>query len=193
MLAAPHAHAAPRLRDVWAIHANTPDRTRIVNFLAPYTPGTIVIDENNQYLYLMGSGQTAIRYPVVVGSGQNVMRNTQWRVVEIDMQPHDANTRPGPENLYGVAAIDLMPSMPEIERLRPNRIRAIHGTNRPDILAQPDGTRRASLGCVRMHNVDILDLVNRRLNGQVTVYFRQDMPRFEHYFTRNTRGTTLQR
>ena len=131
----------------------------IVPFHMQAEPGTIVIRNSERRLYLVQGDGTAIRYTVAVG-----MASKQWEgvtvvsgrhvrpawappaVVKRD-QPDLPDMIPGgaPNNPMGVAAMTLAGGE-----------YAIHGTNRPGTVG-----RAASYGCFRMHNEDIVDLMNR--------------------------------
>lgn len=131
----------------------------VVPFHMQAEPGTIVIRNSERRLYLVQGDGTAIRYTVAVGmvskqwegvtvvSGRHV--RPAWAppaVVKRD-QPDLPDMIPGgaPNNPMGVAAMTLAGGE-----------YAIHGTNRPGSVG-----RAASYGCFRMHNEDIVDLMNR--------------------------------
>lgn len=137
----------------------------------PYTgkeePGTIVIEQSRQALYLVEPGGKAMKYTVAIGSKQN-----QWSgisgVTGVHLQPGwtppASMRRAGVEapvfesgaanNPMGIGALTLS-----------GGDYAIHGTNRPDSIG-----RAVSGGCFRMFNEDIADLMKRvRVGTRVVV------------------------
>lgn len=127
--------------------------------LSGYSPGTIVISQEQRRLFLVTGDNDPISYPVAVGRP-----GKQWRgTVRIDgkyrnpawappaevkrAEPWLPNYIPGgsPRNPMGVRALTL--SGDEY---------AIHGTNRPESIG-----KAASYGCIRMSNHNITDLFDR--------------------------------
>ena len=94
-----------------------------VNFEAPYPPGSIVIDTGHNYLYLVQSGNTAIRYAVGVGrdgfewSGTaEIGRKEEWptwtppsEMIDRDprLEPYRDGMAGGPDNPLGARALYL--------------------------------------------------------------------------------------
>jgi lipoprotein-anchoring transpeptidase ErfK/SrfK len=122
-------------------------------------PGTIVIRNSERRLYLvLGQGQ-ALAYPVAVGkkgkawTGRTYVTGRYLRpawiapaVVKRDFPELPDRIEGGaPNNPMGIAAMTLAGG--EF---------AIHGTNRPGSIGRP-----VSYGCIRMHNEDIADLIQR--------------------------------
>ena len=121
-------------------------------------PGTIVIDTPNKFLYLVESGNRAIRYGIGVGrpgfewSGvKTVTRKAEWPgwtppaemlLRRPDLPPHMDG---GIGNPLGARALYLGSSLYRI-----------HGTNEPWTIGQ-----NVSSGCIRMMNQDVIDLYNR--------------------------------
>ncbi len=68
--------------------------------------------------------------------------------------PHVQFTKGGPDNPLGARALYLYD-----ERGRDTLYR-IHGTNEPEKIG-----RAVSSGCIRMRNIDVVDLYNRVPNG----------------------------
>jgi lipoprotein-anchoring transpeptidase ErfK/SrfK len=127
-----------------------------VAFPDGYAPGTIVIHTSERRLYLVLSGNRALRYPVGVGK-----TGKQWQgeaeIVAKFLKPawmppaevkHDIPSIPDyipggvPSNPMGAAAMVLTGGE-----------YAIHGTNRPGSVGG-----FVSYGCIRMLNADILGL-----------------------------------
>ncbi len=126
-------------------------------------PGTIVINSDARFLYLVEEGGTALRYEIAVGVGEylwrgkaTIRRKAEWptwapmseaRRFNPDLPPVVPG---GPLNPLGARALYLYD-----DEGRDTYIR-IHGTNEPETI----GTS-VSLGCVRMNNIDVIDLYNR--------------------------------
>ncbi len=161
------ALAPPMPTDLDPIRA----RYRITN-PTKESAGTVVVDSNAKYLYLVEDGGTALRYPIAVGQDAyawvgeaKVGRKAEW-----------PTWTPGPE------ARKMVPSLPGVVpggALNPLGARAlylfddgkdtqyrIHGTNDPESIGH-----NVSLGCIRMYNIDVIDLYSRVKDGsRVVVY-----------------------
>ena len=150
-----------------------PDRTRLDprlrQQLVPYdgseSPGTIVVDTSQRFLYAVEQGGWATRFGVAVGEEgltlkgrATVGRKAQWpswtpTASMIGRKPHlvqyAGGVPGGPNNPLGARALYLY---------RGNRdtLFRIHGTNEPWLI----GTA-VSNGCIRLTNEDIIDLYNR--------------------------------
>ncbi|MDK9695185.1 MAG: L,D-transpeptidase [Siculibacillus sp.] len=123
-----------------------------------FSAGTIVVKTSERKLYyVLGDGR-AIRYPVAVGRpGKEWAGSTHVARKEVNptWQPPEEVRRdkpslphlvpPGPSNPLGPRAMVLAHGQ-----------YAIHGTNRRDSI----GTR-ASYGCIRMFNEDVVELFER--------------------------------
>lgn len=120
--------------------------------------GTIVIDTNQRYLYLVLGGGQALRYGVGVGrpgfewaGTHKVTRKAEW-----------PDWTPPPE------MIERQPSLPRFMKGGPNNplgaralylgstLYRIHGSNEPWTIGQA-----VSSGCIRMRNEDVVDLYGR--------------------------------
>jgi lipoprotein-anchoring transpeptidase ErfK/SrfK len=130
-------------------------------------PGTIVVDTRNMFLYYVLPGKKAIRYGIAAGSEAagwtgvaTIGRKEEWPhwMPPSDMLkrwPHlqptaDAGGLPGgPENPLGARALYLF-------QADKDTLYRIHGTNEPDQIGQA-----VSSGCIRMSNIDSIDLYNR--------------------------------
>jgi lipoprotein-anchoring transpeptidase ErfK/SrfK len=137
-------------------------------------PGTIVVDPQNRYLYLVQEGGQAMRYGVGVGkaglefSGNaTVQYKRQWPrwTPTQDMIKRDPETNAkwangmegGPQNPLGARALYLFNNGQDT-------LYRIHGTNQPWSIGQA-----VSSGCIRMMNQDIVDLYNRVPAGSKVV------------------------
>jgi lipoprotein-anchoring transpeptidase ErfK/SrfK len=138
-----------------------------VEFEGTYAPGTILIDTEEKFLFLVQPGGRAIRYGIGVGrpgflwtGNKSVTRKAEWP----DWTPpaEMLKRRPdlprfmegGPENPMGARALYLGSSLYRI-----------HGTNEPHTIGH-----NVSSGCIRMLNEDVVDLYNRvRVGTRVVV------------------------
>jgi lipoprotein-anchoring transpeptidase ErfK/SrfK len=165
-----HAHAArqpthelvPAVREIPAHF-----RRQSVAYAGKEGAGTIVIDTDNKFLYLVQGDGQAIRYGIGVGREgftwrgvQSVSMKREWpdwrppaemRKRRPDLPLHMAG---GPDNPLGARALYLGSSLYRI-----------HGTNEPHTIGQ-----NVSSGCIRMLNDDVLDLYERvKVGTQVVV------------------------
>jgi lipoprotein-anchoring transpeptidase ErfK/SrfK len=131
---------------------------RTVDYRTNEAPGTIIVDTPNTYLYYVLPGGKAIRYGVGVGregftwSGvKTVERKAEW-----------PDWTPPPEM---IARSPYLPRFMAGGVTNPLGARAmylsgtfyrIHGTNAPSTIGS-----RASSGCIRMANDDVIDLYSR--------------------------------
>ncbi len=149
---------------------NEPFRRAIVDYHRKEMPGTIVVDSDNHYLYLVQDGGKAIRYGVTVGeealafSGiARVGNMSEWPKWTPTAEIHKrieglpASVPGGVDNPLGARALYLY------QGNRDTLLR-IHGTNQPEYI----GTSISS-GCIRMTNEDVIDLYSRVKQGTVVV------------------------
>jgi lipoprotein-anchoring transpeptidase ErfK/SrfK len=121
-------------------------------------PGTIIIDTENRFLYLVQGNQRAIRYGVGVGrdgfqwSGMvKISRKAEWPdwtppPEMIERQPYLPRWMAGgPGNPLGARAMYLG-----------STIYRIHGTNQPQTIGHA-----VSSGCFRMVNDMVIDLYDK--------------------------------
>jgi lipoprotein-anchoring transpeptidase ErfK/SrfK len=158
-------------RDVQLLASGPADGPRPDQFFGRYrvsnntgeSKGTIVVNSAERKLYFVEDDATALRYPISVG--QDAYRWTGEAVV--------GNKREWPDWIPGDEAKRLRPTLPDRVpggALNPLGARAlyltdangkdteirIHGTNEPTSIG-----RAVSLGCIRMRNIDVIDLFNR--------------------------------
>ncbi|HJW77841.1 MAG TPA: L,D-transpeptidase [Beijerinckiaceae bacterium] len=125
-------------------------------------PGTIVVDIDDRFLYLVQGDGTAIRYGVGVGrqgfswkGAATVGRKAVWpnwgpTATMVSLKPELPRFRKGGlDNPLGARALYLHQNGRDI-------LFRIHGTNEPWSIGE-----QVSSGCIRMLNEDILDLYNR--------------------------------
>jgi lipoprotein-anchoring transpeptidase ErfK/SrfK len=130
----------------------------VVDYASRQTPGTVIIDTGNTFLYFVLNDTQAMRYGIGVGregftwSGeQTVARKAEWPdwhppAEMVSRQPYLPRFMAGgPGNPLGARAMYLG----ETEY-------RIHGTNNPDTIG-----KRVSSGCIRLTNEDVVDLYER--------------------------------
>lgn len=135
---------------------------QMVRYDGGEAPGTIVIDTEAKFLYLVGSDGQARRYGVGVGrpgfewAGEHkVTRKAEWpgwnpppEMIEREKARGKilpAHMDGGPNNPLGARALYLGSSLYRI-----------HGTNQPWTIG-----KAVSSGCIRMRNEDVIDLYER--------------------------------
>ncbi|MCL6705374.1 L,D-transpeptidase [Pseudomonas sp. R2.Fl] len=135
---------------------------QIVAYDTQRKPGTIVIDTNNRFLYLVMEGGQARRYGVGVGkpgfewAGEHkITAKREWpswvppqEMIEREAAKGHylpARMEGGPENPLGARAMYLG-----------STLYRIHGTNAPWTIGNG-----VSSGCIRMRNEDVVDLYER--------------------------------
>ncbi|WP_375776853.1 L,D-transpeptidase [Bradyrhizobium sp. ma5] len=167
---------APALRIETPKAADAPGRfvRQVVDYASHQTPGTVVIDTGNTFLYLVLNDGQAMRYGIGVGregftwSGeQTVARKTEWPdwrppAEMISRQPYLPRFMAGgPGNPLGARAMYLGDTEYRI-----------HGTNKPDTIG-----KRVSSGCIRLTNDDVMDLYDRvKVGAKVIVLPAQAAP-----------------
>jgi len=130
----------------------------VVAYNGPEKPGTIVINTNERFLYLVQDDGTAKRYGVGVGrpgfewaGTHRITRKAEWPgwTPPAEMkkrQPGLPDHVPGgPRNPLGARALYLG-----------STLYRIHGSNEPWSIG-----RAVSSGCIRMRNEDVIDLYER--------------------------------
>jgi lipoprotein-anchoring transpeptidase ErfK/SrfK len=138
-----------------------------VDYFGKEAPGSIIIDTPNHFLYLVESDGKAMRYGIGVGrpgftwSGMHtVSAKKEWpdwvpppEMLQRQPQlPH--YMAGGPNNPLGARAMYLG-----------STLYRIHGSNEPWTIG-----KNVSSGCIRMRNVDIIDLYPRvKVGTKVTV------------------------
>jgi lipoprotein-anchoring transpeptidase ErfK/SrfK len=135
---------------------------QLVEYVGGEAPGTIIIDTEARFLYLVEGNGTARRYGVGVGKpgfewagSHTVTRKAEWpawtpppQMIERERQKGKIlppRMEGGPENPLGARALYLGDSLYRI-----------HGTNQPWSIGQA-----VSSGCIRMRNEDVIDLYER--------------------------------
>jgi lipoprotein-anchoring transpeptidase ErfK/SrfK len=137
-----------------------------VDFLSAFSPGTIIVDTANRFLYLIETDETARRYGIGVGKAglawsgtADIERKAEWPFWKptekmIRRNPRKylryANgLRGGRNNPLGSRALYLY-------RNGEDTFYRIHGTTEPWTIGQA-----VSNGCIRMVNEHVVDLYER--------------------------------
>lgn len=139
--------------------------TQTVAYRSPYPEGTIVIDVDNRFLYLVRQASQAIRYGVSVGSaafawsgeaivGKKVVwprwtPTSEMLARDRRLMAYREGVAPGPTNPLGARALYLY-------RDGVDTLYRIHGTSEYWSIG-----KAASSGCIRIMNNDILELFDR--------------------------------
>jgi lipoprotein-anchoring transpeptidase ErfK/SrfK len=131
---------------------------QMVLYRTTEAPGTIIIQTNERFLYLVQGNNRAIRYGIGVGRD-----GFQWRgLLKISRKQEWPDWRPPPE------MIDRQPYLPRFMAGGPGNplgaramylgstVYRIHGTNLPQTI----GTAVSS-GCFRLVNASVIDLYDR--------------------------------
>ncbi|MEW9807090.1 L,D-transpeptidase [Mesorhizobium sp. ZMM04-5] len=166
-------------RKMFARNKQAPEafRPQVVKFRTAEQPGTIIIDGNQHFLYLVQPGHQAIRYGIGVGREGfgwagivRVGRVAEWPTwtPPAEMVARDPNAAKwaggqpgGPDNPLGARALYLY----EGDR---DTIYRIHGTPEPWTIGLD-----VSSGCIRMNNDDIVDLHSRIKVGAKVIVLMQ--------------------
>jgi lipoprotein-anchoring transpeptidase ErfK/SrfK len=142
-------------------------------------PGTLVVDTNNRFLYLVQEGGKAMRYGIGVGKAglefegtARVGRKAEWPrwTPTQDMIARDperyaqyaGGMEPGLENPLGPRALYLFQG-------NNDTLYRIHGTSEPWSIGLA-----VSSGCIRLFNQDIIDLYNRVPTDSIVVVLQNE-------------------
>ena len=139
---------------------------QVVFYRTTVVPGSIVVDRENRFLYLIDANNSARRYGIGIaqeclkgGSLSRVMNKLEWP----DWRPSGANTKDAdallaaagrPGSILGARALLLD---------KPGLL--IHGTNSPKTIGH-----LVASGCIRLVNDDVEDLY-RRVSVETRVVF----------------------
>lgn len=168
-----------KARQYYARNKQLPEafRRQAVTFRTAERPGTIIVDGNQHFLYLVQPDGQAIRYGIGVGrdgfgwAGKvRVGRTAEWPTwtPPAEMVARDENAAKwaagmpgGPENPLGARALYLYEGDNDT-------IYRIHGTVEPWTIGLD-----VSSGCIRMNNEDIIDLYSRVSVGAKVIVLMQ--------------------
>ena len=145
-------------------------RPQPVYFRSNEPPGTIVINTDERFLYLVQDQQHAIRYGIGVGR-----EGFQWQgLLKVSRKAEWPDWRPPPE------MIQRQPYLPRFMSGGPGNplgaralylgdtVYRIHGTNQPQTIGHA-----VSSGCFRLVNRDVIDLYDRVPVGTKVVVRQQ--------------------
>jgi lipoprotein-anchoring transpeptidase ErfK/SrfK len=136
-----------------------------IEYRTSEAPGTIIVETRERQLYLVLPNGRAIRYGVAVGDeaygwtgSARLDHKAEWPSWNPSAEmrrrwPHVRPVEGGPNSPLGARALYLF------EGGRDTLYR-IHGTNEPEKIGQA-----VSSGCIRMRNIDVVDLYNRAQRG----------------------------
>jgi lipoprotein-anchoring transpeptidase ErfK/SrfK len=135
---------------------------QMVDYQTKEAPGTVVIDTNNRFLYLVMANGKARRYGVGVGKPgfewagvHKVTRKAEWPDWT---PPSEMISREAAKGHYLPARMDGGPENPLGARAMylGSTLYRIHGTNAPWTIGSA-----VSSGCIRLRNEDVVDLYER--------------------------------
>jgi lipoprotein-anchoring transpeptidase ErfK/SrfK len=168
-----------KARQYYARNKQLPEafKRQVVTFRTAEAPGTIIIDGNQHFLYLVQPGGQAIRYGIGVGrdgfgwAGKvRVGRMAEWPTwtPPAEMVARDANAAKwaagmpgGPDNPLGPRAMYLYEGDNDT-------IYRIHGTVEPWTIGLD-----VSSGCIRLNNDDVVDLYSQVKVGAKVIVLMQ--------------------
>ncbi len=152
-----------------------------VNFTGPQAPGTIVVDTNNRFLYLVEGNGRAMRYGIGVGkaglafSGSaEIGRKAAWPswTPTADMIAREPERNlPWKNGMPGGLGNPLGPRALYLYDNGRDTLFRIHGTTEPHTIG-----KAVSSGCIRMFNQDVIDLYNRVPAGTRVVVLHNSHP-----------------
>lgn len=138
---------------------------RVVDYTGHEAPGTIIIETEHRFLYLVLEPGKALRYGIGVGKEgmelkgrATIGRKAEWpgwtptvnmMRIKPELRQYAGGMPPGLGNPLGARALYLSRGG------KPSNYR-IHGTNEPWTIGHA-----VSSGCIRMINQDVIDLYNR--------------------------------
>ena len=141
-----------------------------VAYATKHASGTIVIDTNNRFLYLVTGNGEARRYGVGVGKPgfewagtHRVTRKAEWPRWT---PPREMVAREAAKGHFLPASMDGGPANPLGARAMylGSTLYRIHGTNAPWTIGSA-----VSSGCIRMRNEDVVDLYERGKVGTMVI------------------------
>lgn len=155
-------------------HLTPRNRRQLIDYPTDQPPGTVVVDPQNRFLYLVQEGGKAMRYGVGVGKAGLEFTGTgvigykrqwpRWTPTQdmIKREPERYGPladgmEPGPTNPLGARALYLFKDGQDT-------LFRIHGTNETWSIG-----KAVSSGCIRMMNQDVIDLYGRVPNGSKVV------------------------
>jgi lipoprotein-anchoring transpeptidase ErfK/SrfK len=162
---------------------------QIVSYRTPEAPGTIIVDPNARFLYLVQPAKQAMRYGIGVGRAGFAWAGRAyvgWKrpwptwtppASMIERQPELEEFRegmePGLNNPLGARAVYIFQDGRDT-------LYRFHGTNEPASIG-----KAVSSGCIRMFNQDAIDLYNRVQIGAAVVVLGKPQPQFDSPLDQN--------
>ena len=165
------AHDAKYLAMVPNFEVEIDYRRYQVDYATTEAPGTIIVDTSRHFLYFVLPNGKAIRYGVATGAeaagwtGEaKIGSKAEWPhwMPPADMLERWPHLKPtaaagglsgGPDNPLGARALYLYQNGRDT-------LYRIHGTNEPETIGHD-----VSSGCIRMINMDVIDLFSRAAVG----------------------------
>jgi len=163
---------APTMPETMVDQPRHPDmdpqfRRQEVDYHGKEAPGTIIVDTPSHFLYLVEDGGKALRYGIGVGREgftwagvHHISAKKEWPdwvppKEMLERQPYLPHFMAGgPNNPLGARAMYIGSTMYRI-----------HGSNEPWTIGH-----NVSSGCIRLRNVDVIDLYGRvKLGAKVVV------------------------
>jgi lipoprotein-anchoring transpeptidase ErfK/SrfK len=139
---------------------------QVVFYRTTVVPGSIVVDRENRFLYLIDANNSARRYGIGIaqeclkgGSFFRVTNKLEWP----DWQPSGTNTKDADALLAAVGRPGSLLGARALLLDKPGLL--IHGTNSPKTIGH-----LVASGCIRLVNDDVEDLY-RRVSLQTRVVF----------------------
>lgn len=136
-------------------------------------PGTIVVDPQRRFLYLVEAGGTSMRYGIGVGrqgfawTGTATIKSKQewpkW-FPPVEMQQRDSYAAQFADGMEGGLKNPLGARALYLYQGDKDTLFRLHGTNEPRSIGSA-----VSSGCIRLFNQDIMDLYNRVPEGTQVV------------------------
>jgi lipoprotein-anchoring transpeptidase ErfK/SrfK len=153
---------------------------QIVNYRSPEAPGSIVVDPERKFLYLIMPDSRAMRYGIGVGragfawSGRAYVgwkrRWPTWTppasmiARQPELEKYREGMEPGLSNPLGARAVYIFQDGRDT-------LYRFHGTNEPASIG-----KAVSSGCIRMFNQDAVDLYDRVQTGAAVVVLGKARP-----------------
>ena len=138
-----------------------------------HQPGTVVVDPEHRFLYLILDGNQALRYGIGVGregfawnGTASIKSKQEWPkwFPPADMIARDPRAAPWTNGMLGGLDNPLGARALYLWQGNKDTLYRIHGTNEPWSIGHA-----VSSGCIRMFNQDVLDLYNRVPEGTKVV------------------------
>jgi lipoprotein-anchoring transpeptidase ErfK/SrfK len=145
-----------------------------VDYRTTEPPGTVVVDPQKRFLYLVMENGEAIRYGIGVGkaglefSGTATIQDKKewphWTPTQDMMRREPARYQPWAKGMDGGAKNPLGARALYLFKEGKDTLYRIHGTTEPSSIG-----KAVSSGCIRMLNQDVIDLYNRVPKGAKVV------------------------